>query len=720
LSGGRQLQGDRRAPSSHTRKKVKLSDHGEAGIPEGYEPLVDPDISDSEFRDEPLISNEADSSVCSEYIQFKRTRRSAKNKRSTGMENNLQGEVNPLNEYRISAFNEKILFEQSETEKNTWEANLQEVITSRQAKDLPLHRPPQNRWRLVGNRYIQLSKSQLNRVLFETRQHGQVGAARIYQSIYEKRINKEVLTMHAEGKLEAKARVDASYAFLRTLDIAVQSWEPPDFNTLDWSPVRDISFNNTGGDQQIVEPEFDIGDQQIVEPEVDITEISQANGVVPMAASSATDDDAAIFLPPGTTDAINKYLVSPEELEALRAKREQESIIKRRDWFTARDAQIELNRKKGKKQNYKVKPDHWVQRSNGVYKYLQTLEWKIYKSNRYGPLRVPPPAPDDSSSSSDDELALEPDYAHVSMEIANNPYYLPLVDEFHGDNKAKRTAAFHSCRSSLKEDREIRRIAASLQKHVSGSEGDPLIIDQDSPPAQRWGDTLSRKQSSGYDSDVSFRDSDSSYERKYRAAVKRHCPDPTDFQIACFGPGPLTETQISVANFIFGQGFRTTDELAGLSQELLLSQLQLSNIRVTLAVIANVKILKNKFPCPSEEPLSTVNFVGQPLSTVNFVGQTARSLKQRKPDPIDKKVKKPQPVKGAKKICLFHLLHLAGAVTKSGEPFTCHSSDKGVVCPMEHLPEGTDFKSSEIALRVDAIQKMDSLVAILKKTIGSS
>jgi len=95
-------------------------------------------------------------------------------------------------------------------------------------------------------------------------------------------------------------------------------------------------------------------------------------------------------------------------------------------------------------------------------------------------------------------------------------------------------------------------------------------------------------------------------------------------------------------------------------------------------------------------------------------------LKQKKPDPIEKKVKKPQPVKGAKKICLFHLLHLAGAVTKSGEPFTCHSSDKGVVCPMEHLPEGTDLKSSEIALKVDAIQKMDSLVAIFKKTIESS
>ena len=175
LSGGRQLKGGRRAPSSHTRKKVKLSDHGEAGIPEGSEPLVDPDILDSEFRDEPLISNEADSSVCSEYIQFKRTRRSAKNKRSTGMENNLQGEVNPLNGYRISAINEKILFEQSETEKNTWELNLHEVLISREAKGLPLHRPPQNRWRLVGNRYIQLSKSQLNRVLSETKQNGTEG-----------------------------------------------------------------------------------------------------------------------------------------------------------------------------------------------------------------------------------------------------------------------------------------------------------------------------------------------------------------------------------------------------------------------------------------------------------------------------------------------------------------------------------------------------------------
>jgi hypothetical protein len=38
---------------------------------------------------------------------------------------------------------------------------------------------------------------------------------------------------------------------------------------------------------------------------------------------------------------------------------------------------------------------------------------------------------------------------------------------------------------------------------------------------------------------------------------------------------------------------------------------------------------------------------------------------------------------------------------------------------MEHLPEGTDLKSSEIALRVDAIQNMNSLVAILKKKIGS-
>jgi hypothetical protein len=680
---------------------------------------------------------------------------------------------------------------------------------------------------------------------------------------------------------------------------------------------------------------------------------------------------------------------------------------------------------------------------------------------RAPPLRVTPPAPDDSSSSSDDELALEPDFAQVCYEIKTNPYFRPLFDEFYGDNKDQRTAAFHWCRSSLNEDRKIREFAA--QKHVSGSKGDPLIIYQDSSPAQRGGDTLSEQQSSVYNSDVSVRDSDnvslSSHERRDRAAIKRHYPDPTDFQIACFGPAPLSDAQISVANFIFGQGIRTTDELSGLSEELLMEQLQLSNIRVTLGVMANVKILKHKFPCFSEEPLTTKNVVGQtariasrkrthsdssnedddseserkgnklfrgnsimvggvegvggieiqiqgklsdaqiaavkagPLSRLvtedrfkelvrgmiwssadifqkfsnaasnrdtvgqgppgtfgkldgfstlstlpivknaalfdsflqqvmsldrktgftlrhfsnadqtawnfdenylegpagpavtqaiamlgtayalffddrfktafsalyeffdecidttlrNFQGvfimynlhsllcsitmaireprrnflqkkqlgtpdeciifiktkiaiflagaknhtlsrdfllecgelkggeseaevlitsgrltenwshaphsrfhQSVKlttlswpihapkadkaldgpsvkpdkpkldpSLKQKKPDPIEQKVKKPLPVKGAKKICLFHLLHLAGAVTKGGEPYTCHSSDKGVVCQMEHLPEGTDLKSSEIALRVDAIQNMNSLVAVLKKKIGS-